>query len=84
MAPLQTTLCIIIVHRVDLNKLSRNVLGALRTTTTNCRVSFIDLYLVFPINFRMVFLTHTNTAITEPGLPVSEAPADVRERFSEV
>ena len=84
MAPLQTTLCIIIVHRVDLNKLSRNVLGALRTTTTNCRVSFIDLYLVFPRNFRMVFLPRTNTAITEPGLPVSEAPADVRERFSEV
>ena len=84
MAPLQTTLCIIIVQRVDLNKLSRNVLGALRTTTTNCRVSFIEIYLVFPINFRMVFLPHTNTVITDPGLPVSEAPADVRERFSEV
>ena len=45
----------------------------------NCRVSFIDLYLVFPRNFRMIFLPHTNTVIllepycgtiTEPGLPV--------------
>ena len=45
----------------------------------NCRVSFIDLYLVFPRNFRMIFLPHTNTlillepycgTITEPGLPV--------------
>ena len=50
-----------------------------RTTTINCRVSFIDLYLVFPRNFRMVFLPHTNTVILldpycgtmiEPGLPV--------------
>ena len=50
-----------------------------RTTTINCRVSFIDLYLVFPRNFRMIFLPHTNTVIllepycgtiTEPGLPV--------------
>ena len=53
--------------------------GVLRTTTTNCRVSFIDLYLVFPRNFRIVFLPHTNTVILleqycgtimEPGLPV--------------
>ena len=60
-------------------KLSRNFVGAIRTTTINCRVSFIDLYLVFPRNFRMVFLPHTNTVIsvepycdtmTEPGLPV--------------
>ena len=73
------TLYIIIVYRVNLNKLSRNFVGALRTTTTNCRVSFIDLYLVFPRNFRMIFLPHTNTVIllepycgtiTEPGLPV--------------
>ena len=34
-----------------------------RTTTTNCRVSFIDFYLVFPTNFRIVFLPHTNTVI---------------------
>ena len=40
------TLYIIIVYRGNLNKLSRNFVGALRTTTTNCRVSFIDLYLV--------------------------------------
>ena len=62
-----------------MNKLSRNFVGALRTTTTNCRVSFIDLYLVFPRNFRIVFLHHKNTeillerycgTITEPGLPV--------------
>ena len=25
------------------------------TTTTNCRVSFIDFYLVFPPNFRIVY-----------------------------
>ena len=60
-------------------KLSRNFVGAIRTTTINCRVSFIDLYLVFPKNFRMVFLPHTSTVIllepycgtiTGPGLPV--------------
>ena len=64
---------------MNLNKLSRNFVGALRTTTTNCRVSFIDLYLVFPRNFRIVFLPHMNTVILlepycgtspEPGLPV--------------
>ena len=41
------TLYIIIVYSVNLIKLSRNFVGALRTTSTNCRVSFIDLYLVF-------------------------------------
>ena len=49
------------------------------TTTTNYRVSFVDLYSVLPRNFRIVFLPHTNTVIllepycgtiTEPGLPV--------------
>ena len=68
------TLYIIIVYRVNLNRLLQ-----IMTTTINCRVSFIDLYLVFPRNFRMVFLPHTNTVIllepycgtiTEPGLPV--------------
>ena len=58
---------------------------ALRATTGNSRVSFIDLYLVFPTNFRIVFLPHTNTenlqepycgTITEPGLLVS----DTRQR----
>ena len=56
-----------------------NFVWALRTTTTNCRVSFIYFYSVFPTNFRIVFLPHTNTVIllepycgtmTEPGLPV--------------
>ena len=60
-------------------KLSRNVVGAIRTTTIKCRVNFIDLYSVFPRNFRMVFLPHTNSVIllepycgtiTKPGLPV--------------
>ena len=60
-------------------KLSRNFVAAIRTTTTNCKVSFIYLYLVFPRNFRMVFLPHTNThillepycgTITEPRLSV--------------
>ena len=52
---LSPILYVIIVYRVNLNKLSRNFVGAIRTTTTNCRVSFIDLYLVFPTNFRIVF-----------------------------
>ena len=64
---------------MNLNKLSRNFVRALKTTTTNCGVSFIDVYLVFPRNFRIAFLPHTNTVIlmepycgtiTEPGLPV--------------
>ena len=46
--------CILLLYRVNLNKLSRNFVGALRTTTTNCRVSFIDIYLVFLRNFRIV------------------------------
>ena len=57
------TLYIIIVYRVNLNKLSRNFVGVIRTTTTNCRVCFIDFYLVFPTNFWIVFLPHTNTVI---------------------
>ena len=66
--------------------LSRNFVGALRITTTNYRVSFIDLYLVFPRNFRIVFLPHTNTVIslepycgtiTEPGLPVHPAEQEI-------
>ena len=36
----------------------------LRTTTNNCRVSFIDIYLVFPTNVRIVFLPLTNTVIS--------------------
>ena len=80
------TLYIIIVYRVNLNKLSRNFVGALRTTTTNCRVSFIDVFLVFPRNFRIVFLPHTNTVILlepycgtvkEPGLPVHPAVQEI-------
>ena len=80
------SLYIIIVYRENLNKLSRYFVGALRTTTTNCRVSFIDLYLVFPINFRIVFLPHTNTVIllerycgtiTESGLPVHPAEQEI-------
>ena len=64
---------------LDRRQLSRNFVRAIRTTTINCRVSFIELYFVFPRNFRMVFLPHTNTVIllepycgtiTEPGLPV--------------
>ena len=63
----------------NLNKLSRNFVRAWRTTTTNCGVSFNDIYLVFPRNFGIAFLPHTNTVIllqpycgtiTEPGLPV--------------
>ena len=76
---LSPTLYIIIVYTVNLNKLSRNFVGAIRTTTTNCSVSFIDLYLVFPTNFGIVLLPRTNTVIllepycgtiTEAGLPV--------------
>ena len=54
------TLYIIIVYRVNVNKLSGNFVGAIRTTTTNCMVSFIDFYVVFPTNFRILFLPHTN------------------------
>ena len=72
------TLYIIVECRVNLNKLSRNFVGALRITTTDCRVSFIDLYLVFPRNFRIVFSPYKHCillelycgTITEPGLPV--------------
>ena len=54
------------VYRVNLNK---NFVGALKTTTTNCRVSFIYLYSVFPRNFKIVFLPHTNTVnLLEPPL----------------
>ena len=60
------TLYVIIVSRVNFNKLSRNFVGALRTTT-NCRVSFTDFYLVFSRNFRIVFLPHPNTVILPPG-----------------
>ena len=35
----------------------------LRQLTSSCRVSFIDFYLVFPTNFRLVTLPHTNTVI---------------------
>ena len=77
------TLYIIDVYRVNLNTLSRNFVEAIRTTTTNCRVGFIDFYLVFPTNFRIVFLPHTNTNFTTenrnvvlsqslPGLPVGQ------------
>ena len=74
------------IYRVNLNKLSQNFIGATRTTTIDYRVSFIDLYLVFPTNFRIVFLPHTNNVIllepysgtiTEPGLPVQR----LRELF---
>ena len=69
-------------------KLSRNFVGAIRTTTINCRVSFTDLYLVFPRNLRIVFLPHTNTVIllepyrgtiTEPGLPVHRHEERIRK-----
>ena len=59
-----------------MSKLSRKFVRELRITTTNCRVSLIDLYLVFPTTFRIVFLPHRNTVIllklyrgtvTEPG-----------------
>ena len=86
------TLYIIIVYRVNLNKWSRNFVGALRTTTTNCSVSFIDLYLVFPRNFRILFLPHANTVIlldpycgtiTERGSPVLHIDiAPLRSTFS--
>ena len=52
---------------------------SIKDNTTNCTVSFIDLYLVFPTNFRIVLLPDTNNVIllepycgtiTEPGQPV--------------
>ena len=86
MASLVSYLVYYIVYRVNLNKLSQNFVGATRTTTIDCRESFIDLYLVFPTNFNIVFLPHTNNVIllepysgtiTEPGLPVQR----LRELF---
>ena len=44
---------------MNLSKLSGKFFWVLRTTITNCRVSFIDFYLAFPTNFRIVFLPHT-------------------------
>ena len=55
----------VIVWRMHLTKLSLNIVCALRTTTTTCnyKVNFIDLYLVFLTNFRMLFLLRTQTVI---------------------
>ena len=50
-------------------KLSRNFVAAIRTTTINCTVRFIDLSLVFSRNFSMVFFTpykHCNFTGTVP------------------
>ena len=52
---------------------------SIKDKKTNCRVGFIDFYLVFPTNLRIVTYPHTNSVmlqestcgtITEPGLPV--------------
>ena len=68
-----------IVWRVNLSKLWRKFVWALRTITTYCILSCTDHYLVFPTNFRIIFLPHTKTVIllepycgnnTETGLPV--------------
>ena len=69
-------LCILLLY---IEWIGTNYHETLRTATTNRRISFIDFYLVFPRNFRIVFLPHTNSVIlmqpycgtiTEPGLPV--------------
>ena len=73
---------------MNFSKLSREVrkfVWALRTTTTNCRVSFINLYLVFPKNFRIVFLPHASTVILlEPycGITCSITSIYARWRIS--
>ena len=76
---MKLTLQLIVVVLIAPTKCRDNFVGVKRTTTINCRVSFIDLYLVFQRSFRMIFLPHTNTVIllepycgtmTEPGLPV--------------
>ena len=43
MAVKMASLVSYLVYRVNLNKLSENFVGATRTTTIDCRVSFIDL-----------------------------------------
>ena len=43
-----------IIWRMNLSKLSRKCVWVLRTETTNCRVSFIVLSVVFPTNFKIV------------------------------
>ena len=50
---------------------------SIKDNKTNCTVSFIDFYLVFPTNLRIVTYPHTNSVmlqestcgtITEPGM----------------
>ena len=50
--------------RVNLTKLT--------TTTTNCRVSFIDLYLVFLENLRIVFSPYKHCNFTGTVVVISQ------------
>ena len=54
-------LCIILYREWIWVNYPKNFVWALRTITTNCRVSFVDLYLVFPTNCRIVLLPHIQT-----------------------
>ena len=45
-----------VLVRIYMSQSSRKFDWALRTTTNNWRVSFIELYLAFPTYFRIVFL----------------------------
>ena len=53
--PSRASYLVYIEWRVNWSKLSQKPVWKLRTTTTNPRVSFIDLYWVFPTNFKIVF-----------------------------
>ena len=53
-----------VVWRVNLSKLCRKLEYEGKQQLYNCRVaSFIDLYFLFPTNFRSVFLPNTNNKI---------------------
>ena len=47
--------CVLYCMGDEFEQIITKLRWALRTTTINCRVSFIDFYLVYPTNFRIVF-----------------------------
>ena len=71
----KSTAGVIIVYRVNLKKLSRNFVGALRTTTNNCIVSFIDLYLVFPSSYLYSRLRDGNGCVARTMEPECLMPS---------
>ena len=62
--PSHASYLVYIEWRVNLSKLSQKPVWTLRTTTTNPRVSFIDLYWVFPTNLRSYFTPYKHCVFT--------------------